>query len=114
MKKKLKDTFLKLKPPSNRTDALVVCVLALDSTHMVVQVYLRPDDEEFIPAEQRRLRRCFAQEVFKTDLYSKIEIKQVEAELANCFVVGIRQFVLSEPSFETSSSSGIKRNNLSS
>lgn len=91
-------------PSSSRSDSLIVCVLAADATHAVVQVYVRTDDAELVPEEIRRLRRCFAQEVYKTDLYSKIELKRVENELAkseaNCLVVGIRQFVISEPSFE--------------
>lgn len=73
----------------------------MDSTHLVVQIYLRPDDNEFLPVENRRLKRTFSQEVFKSDLYSKIEIKNLGGELTNCLVVGIRQYVTCEPSFET-------------
>lgn len=86
---------------------LIVCVLAHDASHFVGQVYLQPDDEEFIPTELRRLRRCFASEVLKTDMYTKIEIKHAEAELAkgNCLVIGIRQYVTFEANFDTAEDS---------
>lgn len=90
---------------NKRTDPIIVCVCALDTTHLVGQLYLQPDDDEFVDQSVTRLKKFLHHEVIKSDLYVKIDIKKIESEVANanCLVIGIRQFVTFEPNFDTPS-----------
>jgi hypothetical protein len=85
---------------SNENDNLIVCLLASNKsqTQLIVQLYLRPQDDEFIDFDLKKTHKYFDQEVIKTDLYAMIEIKNEDLSvLKPCLVIGVKDFITNEP-----------------
>jgi protein polybromo-1 len=89
---------------STKNESLIVCLLALNSkqSKFIVQVYLRPIDDDFINARAKRVRKFFEQEVFKSDLYALVDLNKLDnikdLELKPCYVVSIKEYMSSEVS----------------
>lgn len=86
------------KVDSSQSESLVCCVLSTDApqTKLIVQIYLKPSDEEFIDPECLNTRKFFEREVFKSDLYALLDASKLD-ELKECFVVGVKEYMLNEP-----------------
>jgi protein polybromo-1 len=94
-----KEDFVESKSDQER---LIICVLAYDNSHLIGQVYLKPDDE-FVDANLRKTRKFFHNEILRSDLYTRLDIKKVESELVNnnCLVIGIKQHISFDAHYET-------------
>jgi protein polybromo-1 len=93
---------------SSQESNLIICVLKVnsDSSKFIAQVYLRPSDDQFIDVEVKKLRKFFAKEIFKSDLYALLDTsEEVTGSLKPCFVMGMKDFLNNEPTFDASSPS---------
>ena len=81
----------------NISEDLIICVLASDQTEskLAVQVYLKPTDDEFIEYEYKKTKKFFSKEVLKSDVYALIDL--TNAKLRPCLVIGVKEFISSEP-----------------
>jgi protein polybromo-1 len=81
-------------------EPMIVCALKVNanSSRFVAQLYLRPDDEQLIDSQAKKLRKFCANEVFKSDLYAVLDASVVNGA---CYVMGMRDFINVEPSFTT-------------
>jgi hypothetical protein len=88
---------------SANQDNLIICVLKVnsDSSKFIAQVYLRPNDDQFIDIEAKKFRKFFSKEIFKSDLYVLLEANEVSGSLKPCFVMGMKDFLNNEPTFDT-------------
>ena len=84
---------------SNDNENVIVCLLASNKsqTQLIVQLYLRPEDDEFIDFDLKKTHKYFDQEVIKSDLYAMIEINNQDTVMKPCLVIGVKDFIINEP-----------------
>ena len=88
---------------------LIVCVLASNATKtkFIVQPYLRPSDSaNLIDSNLVKVRKFFANEVFKSDMYALITTNE-QAHFKRCFVVSIKDYLQNQISLRQNESENL-------